>query len=633
MNAELVMLGEDGKSLTEWNAMNDADGLLAADMFPLARGGSGPVAQLMRERALHAVFQPIADLKDGSIHAHEALLRGPSDTAWHSPEVLLHAAQSEGLLHELEFFCVLMALRQWGEIKQPGRLFVNISASALVRLIQFGGVTSFARYVREQGMAPRMVVLEITEHERVGDVDELAGMVEELRSTGCMMALDDFGDGHSSLRLWSQIKPDIVKIDRYFCRDISVQADKIKTMQALLQIAETFGTSLVAEGIETEDDLRAIRDLGFTYGQGYFIGRPARAVEPVIRTQAIDVLLDARVAVLPERQQISRLGHLRHLALIHAPCVSSGTSNDEVAKIFQARPELHAIAVVEHERPVAIINRQSFMDRYATLYFREIFGKKPCTQIANFAPRLIERTHDIDELVGILTSQDQRYLSDGFIVTENGRYIGLGTGDQLVRSVTELRLEAARHANPLTFLPGNIPISLHVRRLLDSGAEFTACYLDLNHFKPFNDHYGYWRGDEMIRLLGRLAVAHCDSQRDFVGHVGGDDFLILFQSGDWRQRCQLILDEFADKARELYDDEARLAGGIRAEDRYGAMRFFPCATLAIGAVPVRAGQFHDPEEVATRAALAKHEAKVSGHGLTVLPAATGAADREPVAAA
>jgi hypothetical protein len=84
------------------------------------------------------------------------------------------------------------------------------------------------------------------------------------------------------------------------------------------------------------------------------------------------------------------------------------------------------------------------MDHYATLYFREVFGKKSCMQYANPAPRLIERNHDIDELIGILTSQDQRYLSDGFIVTENGRYIGLGTGDQLVRSVTELRLEAAR---------------------------------------------------------------------------------------------------------------------------------------------------------------------------------------------
>ena len=579
--------------------------------------GQGALAQLMRAQALFCVFQPIADLKDGTIYAHEALIRGPVDTALHSADALLQAAQAEGMLYEFEFFCLATALRQWGLLRQPGRLFLNISANALLRLVSSGGCTPFSKCVRDLGVSTRMVVLEITEHERVNDMQALAEVVKELRSAGLALALDDFGDGRSSLRLWSQIKPDLVKIDKYFSRHISGQADNLKTLQALMQIAEIFGTSLVAEGIENEDDLRVLRDLGMAYGQGYFLGRPSEVVLPRIRPQAQTVLQDPRVAVMPEQRHISRQGHLRHLALIHAPCVGRSTSNDEVAAILLARPELHAIAVVDGSRPVAIINRQHFMDHYATLYFREVYGKKSCMQYANHAPRLIERNHDIDELIGILTSQDQRYLSDGFIVTENGRYIGLGTGDQLVRSVTELRLEAARHANPLTFLPGNIPISLHIKRLLEGRAEFVACYLDMNNFKPFNDHYGYWRGDEMIRLLARLAVAHCDPQRDFVGHVGGDDFLILFQSDDWRPRCELIVSEFSHKARDLFDEAARLCGGIHAEDRHGLMRFFPCTTLSIGAVQVTPHMLRDEEEVATLAALAKHEAKMRGGGLYV----------------
>jgi EAL domain-containing protein (putative c-di-GMP-specific phosphodiesterase class I)/GGDEF domain-containing protein len=601
----------------EPNEMSDPICLLMGEALPDVVGGSGPLAGLIRGNALHAVFQPIADLKDGAIHGHEALIRGPHDTPLHSADALLQAAQAEDLLHELEFFCLNTALKQWGQLRQPGRLFLNISANALVRLVQLGGCACFSKCVRDLGVSPRMVVLEITEHERVSDMQALLEVVKELRHAGLTLALDDFGDGRSSLRLWSQIKPDIVKIDKYFSRSISGNADNLKTLQALMQIAEIFGTALVAEGIENEDDLRVLRDLGIAYGQGYFLGRPANVVLPAIRSDAVDVLLDSRVAVLPEQRHVSRQGQLRHLSLIHAPCVSPTTSNDEVAAILLARPELHAIAVVDDSRPVAIINRQQFMDHYATLYFREVFGKKSCLQYANPAPRLIERNHDIDELVGILTSQDQRYLSDGFIVTENGRYMGLGTGDQLVRSVTELRLEAARHANPLTFLPGNIPISLHIRRLLDSGAEFVACYLDMNNFKPFNDLYGYWRGDEMIRLLARLAVAHCDPQRDFVGHVGGDDFLILFQSEDWRQRCEQIVGEFGFKARDLFDEAARLCGGIHAEDRHGVMRFFPCTTLSVGAVPVATRALRDEEEVATLAALAKHEAKMRGGGLFV----------------
>ena len=601
----------------ELNVMTDPISMLMEELLPDVAGRQGALARLMREGALFPVFQPIADMKDGAIYGHEALIRGPEGTPWHGADALLQAARDECLLLEMEIFCVFTALSRWGALNQPGRLFVNISADALIRMVQSRGANFLGKYVRDLGVPSRMVVLEITEHERVTDMDVMSHVVRELHAVGLSLALDDFGDGRSSLRLWSQIKPDIVKIDKYFTKNISSHADKLKTIQALLQIAEIFGTSLVAEGIEDAADLRVLRDLGITYGQGYFIGRPSSQVRPAILSQAIEVLQDSRVSVMPEQRQISRLGHLRNLSLIHAPCISPAANNNDVAAIFLACPELHAIALVVDERPMAIINRQQFMDHYATLYFREVFGKKACTLYANHSPRLIERNHNIDELVGILTSQDQRYLSDGFIVTENGRYVGLGTGDQLVRSVTEVRLEAARHANPLTFLPGNIPISLHIKRLLDSGATFVACYVDLNNFKPFNDQYGYWRGDEMIRLVAKLAVSHCDPERDFVGHVGGDDFLILFQSEDWQQRCELIISEFAHRAKDLFDESARLCGGIHAEDRHGVMRFFPCTTLSIGAVPISDHECRDAEDVATRAALAKHEAKLSGTGLFI----------------
>jgi diguanylate cyclase (GGDEF)-like protein len=612
---EAVLDRPEGQPVSGKPSMIDHVRPFTSEFWSRLEDREGALARLMRGDALYPVFQPIVDLKDASVHAHEALVRGPQGSPLQSPDALLRAAEEEGLLYELELYCVFLALRQWGRLRQPGRLFLNISAHALQRLVALGGAAMMARAMRGLDVPPRMVVLEITEHERVHDMDSLVEVAQALHAVGLSLALDDFGDGRSSLRLWSQIKPDIVKIDKYFSRDISSNADKLKTLQALLQIADVFGTALVAEGIENEADLRVIRDLGMAYGQGYFLGRPAQEVAVDIHDEAGSVLRDTRVAVMPEQRYIARVGQLRHLSIIHAPAVSRSASNDEVAAVFQAHPELHAVAVVDEMRPQAIINRQQFMDHYATLYFREIFGKKSCLLHANMEPRLIERNHDIDQLVGILTSQDQRYLSDGFVVTENGRYVGLGTGDQLVRSVTELRLEAARHANPLTFLPGNIPISLHIKRLLDSGAAFVACYLDMNHFKPFNDQYGYWQGDEMIRLLARLAAAHSDPQRDFVGHVGGDDFLILFQSTDWRQRCERVIREFAELARELYDESARQAGGIQAEDRHGVLRFFPFTTLSVGALRVEGGQFADAEEVASRAALAKRQAKLADTGL------------------
>ncbi len=586
--------------------------------YGAARRGRGALADLMRRKALYPVYQPIVSLRDNSIYSHEALIRGPQNTVFHRPDALLSAATQESLNFEFECHCVIAALERWGNLTESGRLFVNISAQVLVAVVRRYGRVELIDLINGLGVLPRKLVFEITEYERVTDMDDLARVVQEIRSAGVALALDDFGDGRSSLRLWSQLMPEIVKIDKYFTRNISQHADKLKTIQALQQIAAIFGTSLVAEGIETEEDLRVLRDIGIEYGQGYFLGRPAPLPREQIEARALDVMRDSRVSVFPELRRVSQISALSRVAVLEAPAVGMSTSNDELAVLFFNHRTLHAVAVVDGTRPVGIINRANFLNEYSKLYYREIWGRRSCLVHANLEARVIERNHNVDELIGILTSDDQRYLTDGFIVTENGRYVGLGTGEQLVRSVTETRIEAARHANPLTFLPGNIPISQHIERLLASDVDFVACYADLNNFKPFNDQYGYWRGDEMIRLAARLIARHCDPLRDFVGHVGGDDFIILYQSADWRLQCQNIVTEFAERAVELFDLSARQAGGIQAEDRHGVSRFFPLTTLSIGAVKIDHHRFSNAEQVASVAARAKHEAKTQGVGLLVL---------------
>ena len=124
----------------------------------------------------------------------------------------------------------------------------------------------------------------------------------------------------------------------------------------------------------------------------------------------------------------------------------------------------------------------------------------------------------------------------------------------------------------------------------------------------------------MIRLLARIIKTSCDPQCDFVGHVGGDDFVVLFQSVDWRTRSERIIDELRVEARLLFDSRAQGAGGIHADGRQGVARFFPCTTLSIGAVMVRPGVFRKAGEVASFAAAAKHRAKTSDSGF-YLPSA------------
>ncbi len=567
--------------------------------------------------ALRAHYQPIVQLKDGRVVAHESLIRLPANSALRTPDDFFRSARTEDITVRAEQACLDEGIRSWAIHKSDTRLFLNLSAFAIIEMVDRLTVTGVMRALHAASIAPAALVIEITEHERVTDLPRLVAIAAELRAAGLRFALDDFGDGRSSLRLWAELRPEIVKIDKYFIHDVATEPVKVQTLRGLTRFAETFGTILVAEGIETESELRVVRDLGIELGQGWFLGKPQPVPAMNVLRPAGETIISAEIAVLPEITRAAGADFtVERLALEVQPLHPQMTV-DEVAKRMAAEPSLRAVALVDDGRPVGLINRQSFIDSYAKPYFKELYGRKPCVTFAHTTPLILDKHTGLDGMTAVLTSSDQRYLTEGFIITEGGRYLGLGTGEQLVRLVTEVRIEAARHANPLTFLPGNIPISEHIDRLLAAGGEFVACYADLNDFKPYNDLYGYWRGDEMIRLVARTLVSHCDPRRDFVGHVGGDDFVVLFQSDDWLERCERVLASFNANALSLFDQDALARGGIEAEDRHGVTRFFKCTTLSIGAVPIRPGRFTRAEQVASAAAAAKHKAKASHSGLDV----------------
>lgn len=593
----------------------------SASSFSSPRPQQAPeprIRDLIEARTLLPHFQPIVDLSDGRIHAHEALVRTPAGCAWPNPDALFGAARAQGETEALEIECIRLALFHWHLLENPGRLFLNISATTLVKVLAQMDMERILTVATRGKFRGANIVMELTEHEHVKDFDALCAAIQRLRRHGMAVALDDFGDGRSSLRLWSELKPEIVKIDKYFTGGLQAHAEKVQTLRALMQISQTLGATLVAEGVETADELRLLRDLGIPLGQGWFLGRPAAQPATATLAAALDVIDSKQLAVIPERRRPSQQRATPWTMLEEVPALPPDTTNEQLFSRFDSDESLFALALADEKRqPLGLISRQQFVARYAKPYFPELFGRKPCLMFANQSPRMVDLYADLDDLTEVLTSEDQRYLTEGFIITEQGRYRGLGSGEKLVRRVTEARIEAARHANPLTLLPGNIPLTQHIERMLTSGREFVACYGDLNQFKPFNDIYGYWRGDEMILLTSRCFTAHAEPTRDFLGHVGGDDFVVVFQSPDWEARCQAVVQEFNEQARALYDDAAREAGGVMAEDRHGTVRFHSLVTLSIGVCRVPANSRASAEQVASAAASAKQRAKKAQSALFV----------------
>lgn len=574
---------------------------------------------------LYPVYQPVVQLHDLKVVAHEGLMRLCEPTC--SPLKLLDLARAQGRLGELESLAVRVVAQGYDYASPDVHLMVNISSKAILQ--HSVRPDDILRILASSGVDLGRFVIELTERDITEDVGHLAEAVGYLRASGIRVALDDFGNGHSNFEMWHELCPELVKIDRYLIDGIADSAGKLAIVKALLAVAEATGAEMIAEGIEREADLVVVRDLGIRYGQGYLLGRP---VPQPTYDVALDLaaVLGTKIRVLPQsrRSTDNRRIHASHL-LVDAAAVNADVNNEEVVRLFREQPELHALPVVdEGHRPLGLINRRVFAEKYAQPYARELYGRRSCTTFMHARPMVCDINEPLESMTSILRGEDQRYLSDGFVITEQGRYRGLGTGEALVRRVTEQRIEAARYANPLTFLPGNIPVTEHIARLLDSNRSFVAAYCDLNHFKPFNDQYGYFRGDRMILLLAQTVLRNVESSVDFAGHIGGDDFVVLFQSDDWEHRCHSIVDMFNEAARDLFDAEDVARGGLESEDRQGHRMFFPLSTLSIGAAIIRAGTIASPEEVASLAAAAKRQAKhcnVDVHIESVVASDDGAA--------
>jgi len=562
--------------------------------------------QLFHQQQFYGVFQPILDLRNQRYLGYEGLIRGPADSPLHTPKVLFDLAHACGMTVELERLCRETVLRDFAARKLEGRLFLNVSVGCLSDPRFLNGAT--LQLLQDLRLRPGQIVIEITENQKVNNFAALRDVLTYYRNQGFQIAIDDLGEGFSNLRMWSEIHPDYVKIDQHFIRDIADDPLKFRLVQAMRDIAESSHAELIAEGIETESEFVTIRDLGISHGQGYLICRPT-LYPPAAPCVAVRRLINqSNLIVFP-----SQTGHsgstVRQIMQTIEPLLPA-TLNHQVFDRFEAVPDLIVLPVVEPDgTPIGLINRYSLIDRFARPFRREIYGKQPCTTFMNCAPIMVDHALSVQELGLLVGRAEPHQLIDGFIITESSRYLGIGSTQSLMGLITEIQIRAARYANPLTQLPGNVPINEHIDRLLINEAGFVACYCDLDHFKPLNDCYGYRTGDQIIQLLATQLVRHCDMRQDFIGHIGGDDFILLMQSANWDERCRAILAAFDKECIAYLTPEHLQQGGYFAENRRGERVFHALPSLSIGALVVEPHHFESHREVSVALSAAKKEAK------------------------
>ncbi len=571
---------------------------------------------VIENKELSALFQPIVRMQTGEIIGYEGLIRGPSDSPLHSPLTLFKVARAHDLSVEVEHLCRRVVLERFAELGLPGKLFLNVSPECLLHPHARRGGT--LDYIHQFGLSPDQVIIELTESEPTYDYDLLSKAVRHYSEMGFQIAIDDLGEGFSSLRLWSELRPAYVKIDKHFVQGINLDKVKLQFVRSIQEIAQASGSVVIAEGIETQIELLLIRDLGIACGQGYHIGRPAGNPSQELPPEVTQSLGYRGVAVYPQDKSGGQRNATALRLLRVVPPVPPTMSNNDVFEMFAQAPELEVLPVVDEGMPVGLITRRNLVDRFAIQYIRELHGRKPCAIFMDSRPLVVDKHTPLQDLSMSVVEAERHHLFNGFIITDQGQYLGMGTGHDLVREITSMQLNAARYANPLTGLPGNVPINEHIDRLIERGARFVACYIDLDHFKPFNDTYGYRQGDDVIQLTGRVLEAGVDPARDFVGHIGGDDFLVLFQSEDWEDRCKAIIERFAAEIRSQFCQTDLERGGYLSEDRRGRQVLHPFVTISLGCIRAEPTHYCSHHQVAAAASDAKKQAKrMAGNSLFV----------------
>src|SRR5512135_2122017 len=232
-----------------------------------------PLREILDQRRLSALFQPIIDLDTGEFLGFEGLIRGPADSPLHSPVNLFGAAEQQGLQLELEMLSRQTVLETFAELKLPGNLFLNVSPETLTHPSFKNGQT--LALLHRLGLDPERVIIEITENQPTFDFEGMRDALLHYRSMGFKIAIDDLGEGFSSLRLWSELRPEFIKIDMHFVQAVDRDPIKLQFLKSIQQIAESSGTQVIAEGVETEAELRVVKDIGIALGQGYFVARPS----------------------------------------------------------------------------------------------------------------------------------------------------------------------------------------------------------------------------------------------------------------------------------------------------------------------------------------------------------------------
>jgi diguanylate cyclase (GGDEF)-like protein len=562
--------------------------------------------EIIALKKLYSVYQPIISINSAAVLGWEALIRGPENSYFRYPGNIFSFAEAEGLLFPLEKICRESAFNNLGGIGLGQKIFVNVHPNTINDPTFTEGETM--RIIQNLHIQPENVVFEITERHHIKDFMSLNRTLTHYRDQGFLVAVDDVGCGFSNLQSIAEIRPDYIKIDMSLVRGIHKDGVKTALMETFVTFAAKIGCEIIAEGIEEEAELALLADIGVHYGQGYFFGRPV-SPKQIIHD---DAYLKTRHFANKGRQHILKRAFPIGDIIDGAVSINEQTLVKDVKALFEENTALSGIVIVENKRPIGLVMRQHLDRHLGRKYGVALYYEKTISKIMDKTPLMVDHNTPIELVSQAAMNRNKMKLYDNIIINRNGDLQGIVSVQTLLDTMTRIRLELAKGANPLTGLPGNIAVEQEHYRCAKNDKPFSIIFVDLDNFKSYNDKYGFEKGDSVLLYTANLLKDGLKEYGDddaFLGHIGGDDFIIFTTEDIVDSLCCHVIEQFDAGIKDLYSPEDREAGGIMAHERSGQEKWFPFISVSLAVLDCTAETGKDMKEISGKVAQIKQYAK------------------------
>lgn len=556
--------------------------------------------RILTEQLIRSVYQPIVCLNTGTIFGHEALTRGPEESMFHSPVALFDFAKRDGNLYMMDTLAREKAIQGSLGMHKNQKLFINIPSDIMNHPEFTPGRTM--KVLHSVGLQPRNIVLEITERSSIEDFTTVKKVLQHYRSQGYQIAIDDAGAGYSSLQAIAEIQPDYIKVDRSLIHGIHKDRIKEWILETFVTFAGKMNIRIIAEGIEEREDLEKVLRMGVHYAQGYLLRRPGGEL-----AERLDPSLAEFIHRRREQSQLLAKGAMIGEIAVDSVNFDYSVHCSEVAKYFREHEEDQGVVILKDNRPVGLMMREKLFQQLAGHYGISLYWSKAIEQLMDPDPLIVEASLSLKDVSRLAMARDRNKLYDLVIVTSGGRFSGVTSIQSLLEQLTLQQMEFARVANPLTGLPGNLQIQQAVASRLEQCSRFSVIYADLDYFKWFNDCYGFQKGDELIQYTAGIlqqGVLNGGETSDFVGHIGGDDFIVLTSAADPEALCQSLIEAFDQQVASFYGGQVEYV-----EDRKGNVIDTMGVTLSLSLVICESCEGTCSDDISRAAAALKKKAK------------------------